>query len=122
MRVQAEGDTRDIWEDHEDYPEEFPLPASVSCGECSETYDYEECTVDFEVLCSDCAVLRVWKRDTTPEDWPCLLAGEPCNPQVDAYRCSLDMNHECVEGAWALSEDCSAGQDCCESGCVSVTD
>ncbi len=120
-RWKWEGEKLDIWDDHEDYPDEFPDPSEVSCGECGVTYDAEQCDIDLGVLCSNCVVVRVWAQTPMPPDWPCFPEGKPCNPLTDSYACAFDFQYECGEdGWWELSEDCTEGRDCCNSGCSSI--
>ena len=120
-RWRSEGTRIDIWSDAESFPTEFPDIEAVVCGECGHIYDYESCTVSFSLLCSDCAVNRVWMpEDEEPENWPCSLNERPCDSGYDEPGCAFNILYECIDDVWTAAYDCSEGENCCQSDCEPI--
>ncbi|MEM6731687.1 MAG: hypothetical protein AAF658_09030, partial [Myxococcota bacterium] len=99
--------------------EDFPSPVPEGqCGECGGQVLVEVCEVYFDALCAECVSLQLVYDSVLGEQWPCIPRG-PCDPEGEVL-CALDQRFTCMNGQFQRIEDCTAGGDCCESGCVPV--
>ncbi|MEO1481233.1 MAG: hypothetical protein AAFU77_03950 [Myxococcota bacterium] len=87
------------------------------CADCGATFVTLSCDVFLGELCEECFTLQLTYDSRLGDEWPCIPVWE-CEAQEEL--CVLDQLYRCTAGRYRRVEDCSAGADCCESGCTQV--
>lgn len=87
------------------------------CSDCGETFATERCEPFIGDVCGECVTLELNYDPSLGNEWPCIPEGDCLDGEE---FCALHQLYRCTSGRFVRVEDCTASDDCCQTGCTAL--